>query len=156
MTGNALVSGIVAAIVAGVISFGIAHYQSQDAARQAQAAQVADGASQVESVAAGFYEAAESLYAARKQCIIQFRPGKVPPGCPASDIAFLNSQAALGTAFANTSDQQIHSLLSVFIRDALDALAELGTPQGSASYNKMTVGYYQLVTRCGQLIQGQQ
>ncbi len=35
LTGNALISGVVAALVAGAISFTIAHYQSQDAARQA-------------------------------------------------------------------------------------------------------------------------
>jgi hypothetical protein len=35
LTSNALVTGVVAAIVAGLISFAIAHYQDQDATRQA-------------------------------------------------------------------------------------------------------------------------
>ena len=88
---NALVASVVSAIVAGVISFFIAHWQDQDAARQAHAAQAADGASQVESAAQDFYDAAESLYTARRQCVQQEHQGsEVPAGCPASDIAFLN------------------------------------------------------------------
>jgi hypothetical protein len=155
LTGNALITAVIAAVVSGVISFGIAHYQAADAAGQAHAAQVADGASQVESAAANYYQAAESLYAARRQCARQEHPGSnVPPGCPPGVTAFLTAEAELGAAFANTSDRQVHSLLAAFSLATHDALAQAAAPQTPFLPGKLTDDYYALIARCGQLIQG--
>lgn len=145
---------MIAAVVSGVISFGITSYQDRDAAGQAHAAQVADGASQVESASAGYYNAAESLYAA--QAVhprgASGRPGT--PGLPAGNTAFLTAQAVLGAAYANTSDPQTRRLLSAFMSDVLNDMVELGNSGGPEFPPKVTEGYYALVARCGQLIQG--
>ena len=133
----------------------MARYQDRDAASQAHAAQVADGASQIESAAEGFYDAAESLYAARRECAMRTHPsGSVPSGCPASTIAYLNSQAVLNAAYTNTSDRQTRNLLAAFTMDAADDLANVGSSKSTLLPDRMIAGYYALVARCGQLIQG--
>jgi hypothetical protein len=151
LTGNALLTAVIAAVVSGVISFGIARYQAQDAAGQAHAAQVAAGASQVETAATNYYNAAESLYEARRQCLRQAgSSGHVPPGCPPGNTAFLTAQAALGAAYANTSDRQTRRLLFAFSVDVHDDMVDSHSPFPA----KMTDGYYALIARCGDLIQG--
>ena len=154
LTGNALLTAVIAAIVSGAIAFGIASWQARDAASQAHAVQVADGAAQVETAAQGYYNAAQSLYAARRQCIRQtHQGGEVPPGCPASDTAFLTAQAVLSAAYANTSDVKAHRLLAAFDMDVHNDLEQLAG--GIAGFpTRMTDAYYALVARCGQLIQG--
>lgn len=153
LTGNALFTAVIATIVSGVISFGIAHYQAQDAAGQAHAAQVADGASQIESAAVGFYEAAESLIAARKHCL--FAPGNGQlPGCLAASTALVNAETVLDAAYANTSDPLTRRLLTAFSLDTHDALADVTAAQEGTLYNKMGEAYYAVIARCGQLIKG--
>jgi Tfp pilus assembly protein PilV len=56
LTGNALVTALISAIVAGVISFAVAHYQVQDTDRQAVASQQVAVAGQVEAAATEFYK----------------------------------------------------------------------------------------------------
>ena len=154
--GNALLTAVIAAVVSGLISFGITSYQDRDAAGQAHAAQVADGASQVESAAEDFYNAAQTLYAARRQCVLsEARPGgHLPPGCPADDKPFLTAEAVLGAAYANTSDGQTRRLLSSFTGDVLADMTDIGLPLSPSFPPTMTDGYYALIARCGQLIQG--
>ncbi len=55
LTGNALFTGIISAVVAGVISFYVAHWQSRDAARQAIASQQVAVTVQLEAAANTFY-----------------------------------------------------------------------------------------------------
>jgi hypothetical protein len=154
LSGHALLTGVVCVVLAGIISFFVARWQSQDAASQAHAAQVADGASQVESAAESFYDTAEALYTARRQCAAaEHSAGTVPPGCPPSVVALINSEAVLGAAYSNTADPETLSLLRAFSLAAHDDLAQAGDLRGGPyAPDKMTSAYYALVARCGQLI----
>lgn len=152
LTGNALVSGVVSAVVAGAISFGVAHQQSQDSARQAVAGQQASAAAQLEAAATTFYRDAQNLYVSRSSC-----DGKGAPTCmvtPPSLTTYFSDQAAFNADQLNVSDSKASALARQLSGYVQETLSSVGDPQKSSTFdNDMGNSYYELVTRCGQIIQ---
>ncbi len=158
LTGNALVSGVVAAIVAGVISFWVAHYQDQDAARQARAAQQAAAATQLEASATTYYNDTFAIYDHG------FCRGlnKNMPICltaaPSMTIYFAD-EATFDADRLNVSDAKVSALalqMTAYSNGAtLPVTAATATLAGH-NFVEMKTAYQQLVSLCGQIIQGQQ
>ena len=72
LTGNALLSGIIAAIVSGLISFYVVHWQSQAAARQAVTSQQVAAAVQLQSAAETFDQVVDHLYWSDVKCAAEY------------------------------------------------------------------------------------
>jgi hypothetical protein len=146
ITGNALITGVVSAIIAGVISFYVAHWQSQDVARQAIASQQVLEVIQLKTDAETFDQSALGAYASGWQCAHKVASAckqaeaSVPYITTGSPVA--SSDAALRTDAANLVDQ------------VTGALAEDGSQQGSTAWAKAGTAYGHLLIRCGQIIQG--
>lgn len=153
LTQNALVTGIIAAVVSGVIAFAVAHYQSQDSAAQARRSQDIAGLTQVESAATGFFQAAVSLYQVRSRCL---RSETVnTPGCPASTQDFIGSENVLNTALSNVREQNIIRLSQQMFAASADWLSSATKAEIVVVNNRLEDAYLELVFRCGQLIKEQ-
>jgi hypothetical protein len=144
--GNALIS----AIVAGVISLGITQCQSQDAARQAVTGQQVSAVVQLETSATAYYQATMTLWGT---CI-----DNTAIACPDSSSGgspFAISQAAFNTDRTNISDPRAIALSAQLVNAVATAI-ELSGGEHPGSYIVQVIAVYQgLITRCGQLIQGQ-
>jgi hypothetical protein len=156
LTGNALLTGIVCAIVAGVISYYVAHWQAQDAARQAIASQQTQQVIQLESDARTFIQLADRTYLIRGQCLYLITPACKQSQTTIIDNPFRGPELALGADAANVSDAAAKNDAYNLEYYALQALPEVGSGQGYTDWVKMGNAYSALLTRCGQLIQGQQ
>jgi hypothetical protein len=148
LTGSALVSGIVSAIVAGAISFLIAHYQSQDAARQAISGQQTAAIVQLETAANVFYQGTIALWTG---CIQN-------PGQPCANEAIADPWATYQATFnadrLNVSDPRA-AALAARLDDLADITITYGTFNAEPYIGEMDTTYQQLIARCGQLVQGQ-
>ena len=146
LTSNALVSGVVAAIVAGGLSFAIAHYQDQDAAEQAMSAQRASAALQLETAATGFYQATLDLWPSCE---------KNPTEC-LNNNAYIGAEITFNAARTNVSDRRA-SALALQLADSSTAVLATAEPTSfSTNLNQVGVTYGELIARCGQLVLAQQ
>jgi hypothetical protein len=142
LTNNPVFTTLLAAVVALITAFLVAHYQDQDAARQAVSAQRATAALQLETAATGFYQATFDLW----------------PSCQKNPSVCLENSAYAGAletfraAISNVSDPSASALAKQLINSSTNAL----TATGSSSLNDVGGDYGQLLNRCGQLVQGQQ
>ena len=145
LTSNALVSGVVAAIVGGGLSFAIAHYQDQDAASQTLSAQRASAAVQLETAATGFYQATFDLW----------------PSCAKNagecldNNAYVAAEITFNAARGNISDPRAAALALQLANSSTTALAMAESRSSSTYLNQVGQTYGELITRCGQLVQGQ-
>jgi hypothetical protein len=146
LTSNALVTGIVAAIVAGVISFAIAHYQDEDATRQAMSAQRASAALQLETAATGFYQVTFDLWPSCEK----------NPGVCLENNAYAAAEFTFNAARNNISDAQASALARQLANSSTNALIMAGSRSSSTYLNQVGETYGELIARCGQLVQGQQ
>ena len=146
LTSNALVSTVVAAIVAGGISFAIAHYQDQDAARQAMSAQRASTALQLETAATGFYQATFDLWPSCE---------KNPGGC-LENTAFHAAEITFNAAVSNVSDPRASALALQLDNSSTNALTTAESRSSSTYLNQVGETYGELIARCAQLVQNQQ
>lgn len=149
-TGNALVSGVVSAIVAGIISFMVTHYQ-------AISGQQATAITQLESSATTYYNATIAI-------------GEYESGCPnkscsftrPNDSTYANDQSMFEADVANISDPKVKQLAKQLESGMIGMAGFAGdhSRQGQAQMGKSTneaeEAYADLITRCGQIIQGQQ
>jgi len=156
LTSNALVSGVVAAIVAGAISFGVAHYQDQDAASQALSAEQASAVVQLQAAANSFYLAANGVW---NMCI-----GITRGSCLHKVIADAAWQSATTELAADRTDisdpaaARLAARLSSLGNGVIEYAVGNGTgPAETEDIDLSEMGdtLGQLITRCGQLIQGQ-
>jgi type II secretory pathway pseudopilin PulG len=145
MPSNALVSGVVGAIVAGLISFGIAHYQDQDAARQAASAQQASAALQLETAATGLYQATFDLWPSCEK----------NPGICLDNNAYVAAEQTFNAASSNVSDPRAAMLAKQLANSSTTALASADLTSVSTNLNQLGETYGELITRCGQLVQGE-
>jgi hypothetical protein len=155
LTGNALLTAVIAALVSGAISFYVAHWQSQDAARQAAAGQQVQALIQLETDSRTFYEVDTTAYISRRQCADRITSACGQTYNSISDSPLISAEDTLSTDVANVSDAKAKSDVERMGRSGLDALAQDGTAQGENAWTNMNNEYYALLIRCGQLIQGQ-
>jgi hypothetical protein len=159
-TNNALLSAIVSVIIAGVISFVVAHWQSQDAARQAVTAQQVQEVLQLETAAETFDQAAYSAYADGWQCAhrvasaCQQEQVSVPGSTSAIDSPLSSAQNALIADMNNVSDPAVRTDASNLVDQVQGALTEDGSQQGTTAWTNASEAYAHLLIRCGQLIKG--
>jgi hypothetical protein len=147
LTNSALISGVVSAIVAGAISFTVAHYQDQDAAHQAISGQQVSAVLQLETAANAYYQAVFTLWASCEE--------HPEDGC--------TTETVNGTSFAvaqadrlNISDPRTSALAAQLANLSDTALEMVGPGPGQGAYTTPIVTIYQeLMARCGQIIQGQ-
>jgi len=159
VTGNALVSGVVSAIVAGLISFFIAHYQTQDADRQANAAQQASAVVQLESAATTFYQQATALGTSQLLC----PNANGAANCPAASYNSTNfeeDQETFNADRLNVSDPAASKLadnLNNFANQLMSYSRKNTLRDRTAATklnNEIVDAYFQLIDRCGRLVQG--
>ena len=158
ITGNALITGVVSAIIAGVISFYVAHWQSQDVARQAIASQQVLEVIQLKTDAETFDQSALGAYASGWQCAHKVASAckqaeaSVPYITTGSPVA--SSQDALLADMNDISDAVLRTDAANLVDQVTGALAEDGSQQGSTAWAKAGTAYGHLLIRCGQIIQG--
>jgi hypothetical protein len=146
LASNALVSGVVAAIVGGGIAFAIAHYQDQDAANQTMSAQRASAAIQLETAANGFYQVTFDLWPSCE---------KNPSGCLENN-AYMAAEITFNAARRNISDPSASALAQQLAYSSMNALTTAESRSASAYLNQVGETYGELIVRCGQLVQAQQ
>jgi hypothetical protein len=158
LTNNAVVAGVVSAIVAGVISFLVAHYQTQDADRQAvsqaSANQQVVVAGQVETAATKFDEDVYAAFNWNASCF-KVAASKCLAEKPDMNAIFADMQT-LNNLLNNISSQAV----SATVLDLEADVQPVVTPQSSLdSYLHgeayLDIDYADLMTLCGQIIQGQ-
>ena len=139
-------SGVVAAIVAGAISFGVARYQDQSATQLATSAQRALAAEQLETAATSFYEATFGLWPSCE---------KNPRTCLYNN-AYVAIENTFNAARTNVSDRRA-SALALQLADSSTAVLATAEPTSfSTNLNQVGVTYGELIARCGQLVLAQQ
>lgn len=158
LTNNALVAGIVSAIVAGAISFLVVHYQNQDAAAQQRGAEQVAATVQFENSAAALFETATTVFETRRACLNGVTQvclsGQQDPLIAASTTTLESDDDAFYADLANITDPEAIRLAQQLDYLIHNALAEVGTAQGGIFYHDMESAYGELIARCGQLIQG--
>src|SRR6476661_3228313 len=142
ITGNALITGVVSAIIAGVISFYVAHWQSQDVARQAIVSQLKTDAETFDQSALGAYasgwQCAHKVASACKQA-----EASVPYITTGSPVA--SSQDALLADMNDISDAALRTDAANLVDQVTGALAEDGSQQGSTAWAKAGTAYGHLL-----------
>jgi hypothetical protein len=156
LTGNALVSGVVSAIVAGVISFTVVHYQDQDAARQAQASQQVQEAEQVETAANSFYQATMSVYNFQLKCVSRNETSQQCEILAPGDNDLATADNALDADMLNITDREAFQLAASLLSASAWLLSSVTAVNVRSEWKNVVVLYFQLIFRCGQLIQGYQ
>jgi hypothetical protein len=154
LTSNALVSGVVAAVVSGVISFGVARYQTQDANREALAGQQATAVVQLETSSSAFWEDTNSAYT---YLSCNSRHDK-SPACQeeASSVTiFFSVATAFNAARLNVSDAKASALAAQMATLGHNTIFTPVHVSAAQALINMTAVYKELITRCGQIIQGQ-
>jgi ethanolamine ammonia-lyase small subunit len=153
LTGNALFTGVISAIVAGVISFYVAHWQSQDAVRQAIASEQVQEVTQLEADARTFDQDAYSAYLSGWQCA-----HKITSACKTAEAStvvgspLISAQDALTADMNNISDSAVRTDAANLLDQVTGALAEEGSENGTAAWWAAGRAYAHLLIRCGQLI----
>jgi hypothetical protein len=155
LTGNALFTGVICAVIAAVVSFFIAHWQSQDAARQAVAEQQEQEVIQLRTDAMAYDQAALIAFESGSRCA-----GKVASACKKADASYaigsplVIAQDALVADVDGISDAEARTDATSFVVKVTEALAEDETKQGTAAWDTASRAYSRLLSRCGQIIQG--
>lgn len=156
-TGNALASGVISALVAGVIAFFVASYQVHSADRQAIAGEQAQAAAQLQAAARTLYDAASAVRPFDSTCkgsadglnlLCTYRvdPAGTPP--------IKNDLEIYGTDQANVSDPVV-SRLAAQLLIAAESFMHATTSEEFQDYGQLQDAYDALIARCGQIVKGQ-
>jgi hypothetical protein len=158
-TNNALVTGLIIGLVtvvlSGVLSYVVAqrttNEQDQAAARQAMSGQQVSAVVQLETASNTYYQTVYALWSGCEEHTLD--------GCTSetgSGTAFGTAQAVFNADRLNISDPRASALAAQLANVSDNALQMVGPGMGQGSYIAPVVTTYQdLITRCGQLIQGQ-
>jgi hypothetical protein len=160
LTSNALLVAVASALIAAVVSFFVAHWQSQDAARQAVAAQQVQEVIQLETAAETFDQTAYSAYANGWQCA-----HRIASACKQVEVNALggpldgsplnSAQDALLADMNNISDSAARTDAANLVDQVQEALGEDGSKEGTAAWADASRAYAHLLIRSGQLIKGE-
>jgi hypothetical protein len=110
LTNNAVIAGIVSAVVAGGISFGVAHYQSQDSARQAQGALQTQQAQKLEGVTLAVYHSLNNVYNFQLKCFDGDMTWRQCASASPDFNSFSTDLTALGADGLNITDKTASGL----------------------------------------------
>ena len=148
-------AAVISAIIAGVISFYVAHWQSQEAAKQAVSGQQAQAAIQLEEAATVFYQDTQALFVSRATDCTNGGHDNCMLAVP-SDNTFIDDENVLDVDQRNISDPKAYALTAQLMGFAQNWLLSVGDSQReqNAYQNQVASAYSELITRCGQLIQG--
>lgn len=136
-----------------MVSYLVAHYQSEDSARQAVISQKVAVASQIEAKAEKFYLDANKAFGWRLTC---YRTNTASCIAEKPDInTIFADEDSLDTELSDISNKSIHGLAKNLINDAGILLDNTKPASDFVSYNlQLGDDYGKLVFSCGQLIQG--
>jgi type II secretory pathway pseudopilin PulG len=155
LTNNAVVASVVSAIVAGVISYLVANYQGQDAARQAQDALQTQQAQQIEAAATALYHSTNDVYNYQLKCA-GANLGRRQCAAMSPDIdTFAGDTTSLGADIFNVTDRKAGQLATNFNLMATKVINDVSAADAKSDWYKMLDMYLDLQSRCGQLIKGQ-
>jgi hypothetical protein len=158
-TTSALGIAIVSAVVSGVISFLVAHYQSQGSARQATATQQVQEVIQLEADIKTLYLAAIELDTAYDNCI-RIPKASRSAACSAANIdnlenPLIKDQANVDADLPGISDDQVRGEAFRFETTMLKVANAILSNDNNLDWIDAFSQYESILTRCGQLIQGQ-
>src|ERR1700745_107701 len=148
-TGNPLAHGVISVFLAGVLSFSVARWQSEYAAKQATAGQQAAVAVQLETAATTFFEDTRALYASRAtDCETLTHNHCLLP--PPSDSTFIDDEDVLYADRLNISDPKASALTGQLLGSAQSLLLSVGDSgrEQTAFEGQRGAAYDELVTRC--------
>jgi hypothetical protein len=155
-SGNALVAGVVSAIVAGGSSLLVTHVQENDSASQAAASQQVQAAQALEADANSLYGYTTDIYNFQRQCA---GPHNTWQGCAAEAMQVYQNYNAVMTTFAaagsNIADRTAAQLASQMAGASGGLITASSAADASKLWNEMVTVYTQLTERCGQLVQTQ-
>jgi len=154
LTNNALVAGVVSAVVAGVISLLVTHFQDRSAESQAHSAQQASAAEQLEAAASSLYSATQNVYNFQRGCVSPNVTWKLCAAQAPYMSSFSAAFTAFGPAVANEGDPQAGRLANQFSTEAAATVGAADAAHGEQSWNNFLNTYVDLIARCGQLIRG--
>jgi Tfp pilus assembly protein PilV len=153
-TGNPLAVALVAAVVAGVVSLGVNHFQNQDTARQAVSSQQTQELLQMQKTADTIDQDAQNVAIYAFRCSFK---GKKWATCifDAPDYFKLEADSdTLGTISDSTSDQQADSLALKLSTETEALMSSTSFDAGIKALGGVTNAQLDLDSRCGLLIQG--
>ena len=155
-SGNALVAGVVSAIVAGAISLLVTHVQYNDSANQAATSQQVQAAQELEGDANYFYEYTTDIYNFQRQCAGLHNTWR---SCAAEAMqVYQNYNAALTTfaaAGSNIADRTAGQLASQMAGLSGSLIVASSPTEASKLWEEMVTAYAKLTGRCGQLVETQ-
>jgi hypothetical protein len=141
-SGNALVAGVVSAIVAGSISLLVTHVQDNDSASQAAAGQQVQAAQTLEADANSFYEYTTEIYNFQRQCA---GPHNSWQGCAAEAMQVYQNYTAVVTTFAaagsNIADRTAARLASQMAGLSGGLISASSATDASKLWNEMVTIY---------------
>ena len=155
-TGNALVAGVVSAIVAGGISLITIHVQDKDSANQAAARQQVQAAQTLEADANSFYQYTTDIYNFQQECV---GPHNTWRSCAADALQIYQNYTSVltdfGAASSNIADRQAAQLANQLGSTSGGLIAAGSEADASKLWYELVTIYAQLTDRCGQLVQTQ-
>lgn len=159
-TSSTLGIAIISAVVSGVISFLVAHYQSQDSARQATATQQVQEVIQLEADVKAYYSDVVDISNAYVNCTRVPRASRSAACIPANlnnlEDPLIKAQANIDADLPSISDDQVRGAAYRFEMAVLkQANAILSNKANDSDWIDVFSQYESILERCGQLIQGQ-
>lgn len=142
---NALVAGLVSAIVAGAISLLAVRFQDQDTTAQERSAAQVAAITQLETAATNFDQATLSLW---ESCDTH------PENCSGPPTSYFATETIFDADRANVTDPAADNLAAEMENDANNAITLRAMTRSSFDLTEMVTAFQQLIARCGQLIQG--
>jgi hypothetical protein len=155
-TSNALIAGVVSAIVAGGISLVAIHVQDTNSASQAAASQQVQAAQVLEADANSFYQYTTDIYNFQQRCA---GPHNTWRSCAAEALQIYQNYnsvlTAFGAASSNIADRTAGQLANQLGSTSGGLIAATSAADASKLWYEMVTAYAELTERCGQLVQTQ-
>lgn len=155
LAANALVSGVVSAIVGGLIAFYVANWQSQDSAKQAAASVQIQQIAQLEEAAETLLIDSNSMSEYANKC-----PSKGVDSLTCVNKApgyndFMTNIDVLAADTHNVTDVRMKHYALAMLQTAQGMVFDVTAQARLDDRIKELINYNKLIDRCGQLVRGQ-
>lgn len=150
VTGNALVAGVVSAIVAGLISLLVTRVQDDDAASQAAASQQAQAAEALQTAASSLYQSTINVYNFQRQCV-SIRSTWQECGAEALQVysSYNSVMTAFGAASSDLADKLAAQLAGQLESEASNTISAQSAADANTMWYDMVATYADLIGYCG-------